>query len=42
MEFVVLPLTKDPADIQICRRHRDLAMAHAVRYAEFVRIVSLT
>lgn len=32
----------DPTDIEVCRRHRDLAVAHAVPYAEFVRTISLT
>ncbi|MGH3834478.1 MAG: DUF6879 family protein [Pseudonocardiaceae bacterium] len=27
----------DAADIEVCRRHRDLAMAYAVPYAEFIR-----
>ncbi|MGH3990214.1 MAG: DUF6879 family protein, partial [Pseudonocardiaceae bacterium] len=31
----------DPADIEVSRRHRDLALAHAVQYAEFIRSVNL-
>ena len=30
------------ADVEICRRHRDLAMTHAVPYAEFLRGTNLT
>ncbi|MGH3936580.1 MAG: DUF6879 family protein [Pseudonocardiaceae bacterium] len=30
-----------PVDIEVCRRHRDLAMTHAIPYAEFIRGVSL-
>jgi hypothetical protein len=40
-ELVARDHSEDPADIEICRRHRDLAVAHAVPYAEFIRMVSL-
>jgi hypothetical protein len=40
-ELLARDYSEDPADIQICRRHRDLAMAHAIPYAEFLRGVSL-
>jgi hypothetical protein len=32
----------DPADIEVCRRHRDVAMAHAIPFAEFNRRIRLT
>jgi len=31
----------DPEDVEVCRRHRDLAVAHAVPYEEFIRSISL-
>ncbi|MGH3778130.1 MAG: DUF6879 family protein [Pseudonocardiaceae bacterium] len=41
-ELLARDHSHDPADIEVCRRHRDLAVAHAVPYAEFIRGVSLT
>lgn len=41
-ELLARDHSDDPADIEVCRRHRDLAVAHAVPYAEFIRGVSLT
>lgn len=40
-ELVARAHSEDPADVAICRRHRDLAVAHAVPYAEFIRGVNL-
>jgi hypothetical protein len=31
----------DEADVEVCRRHRNLAVAHAVPYAGFIRGVNL-
>ena len=36
-ELLSFDYTAHPADIEICRRHRDLALAHAVPYAEFIQ-----
>jgi hypothetical protein len=41
-ELLSRDYSTDPADIELCRRHRDLAVAHAVPYEEFVRGVSLS
>lgn len=40
-ELVARAHSEDPADVAICRRHRDLAVVHAVPYAEFIRGVNL-
>lgn len=40
-ELLARDHSHDPADIEACRRHRDLAVAHAVPYAEFIRDVNL-
>ncbi|MGQ0775323.1 MAG: DUF6879 family protein, partial [Pseudonocardiales bacterium] len=40
-ELLARDHSDDTADIELCRRHRDLAVAHAVPYEEFVRGVSL-
>jgi hypothetical protein len=40
-ELLAREYSRDPADVEICRRHRDLAVAHAVLYAEFIRVVGL-
>ena len=41
-ELLVRDHSVDPVDIQVCRRHRDVAMAHAIPFAEFIRRVRLT
>ncbi len=41
-ELLARDHSHDPVDIEVCRRHRDLAVAHAIPYAEFIRGVSLT
>lgn len=41
-ELVARDHSMDPADVKICRRHRDLAVAHAVPYVEFMRGINLT
>ncbi len=38
-ELLARDHSHDAADIEVCRRHRDLAMAHVVPYAEFIRRV---
>jgi len=40
-ELLARDHSEDSADVEICRRHRDLAMAHAIPYEEFVRTISL-
>lgn len=35
-ELLARDHSHDPADIEVCRRWRDLAMAHAIPYAEFM------
>ncbi|MGH8572452.1 MAG: DUF6879 family protein [Gammaproteobacteria bacterium] len=40
-ELVARDHSEDPADVAISRRHRDLAVAHAVPYAGFIRGVNL-
>jgi len=40
-ELIGRPYSDNPADIELCRRHRDLAMAYAVPYAEFMQGVNL-
>lgn len=41
-ELLSFDYTDDSADVEVCRRHRDVALAHAVPYEEFVRGVSLS
>lgn len=40
-ELLARDLSHDPADIGVCRRWRDVAMAHAIPYAEFMRRTSV-
>lgn len=40
-ELLARDHSHDPADIEICRRHRDLAVAHAIPYAAFMQGVNL-
>ena len=40
-ELLARDFSDDPAAIELCRRHRDLAVAHAVPYVAFMRGVSL-